>query len=101
MIPFSRSFFSSLACSLLTLFISSDKALSFKNYQYNRAVQSLEVVVLEAAVQCENSNTCCVSSCKDHFFIEMVMIPMQLEISVSNTFSVEVHHTVLVFESEI
>lgn len=101
MIPFSRSFFSSLACSLLTLFISSDKALSVKNYQYNRAVQSLEVAVLEAAVQCENSNTCCVSSCKDHFFIEMVMIPMQLEISVSNTFSVEVHHTVLVFESEI
>lgn len=49
-------------------------------------------------MQCENSNTCCVSSCKDHFFIEMVMIPMQLEISVSNTLSVEVHHTVLVFK---
>lgn len=32
------------------LFISGDKALSVKNCQYNRAVQSLEVAVLEAPV---------------------------------------------------
>lgn len=43
----------------------------------------------------------CVSPCKHHFFIEMVMIAMELEISVSNTFSAEVCHTALFFESEI
>lgn len=31
----------------------------------------------------------------------MVMIPTELEISVSNTFSVAVRHTALLFESEI
>lgn len=43
----------------------------------------------------------CVSLCKDRFFIEVVMVLMQLKISASNNFSVEVHHIGLLFESKI
>ncbi|KAF2984040.1 hypothetical protein EK904_008080 [Melospiza melodia maxima] len=42
-----------------------------------------------------------VRTIEDHFFTEMVRIPTELEVSVSNTFPVEVRHTALLLESEI
>lgn len=52
-------------------------------------------------MHCENTNPCCVSLCKDPSFIELVMVLRQLKTSVSNNFSVEVHHIVLLSESKI
>lgn len=97
MITFSWSFFSSSAYSSLTLFIRGDKALSVKNCPYNRAWRLLFWRLL-----------CSVRAPSPTVFLPARIIYLlkwwwsqRNWRFVSNTFSVEFCHTVLLSGSEI